>query len=123
MRFCKDHWQTCREAVSERGMDSLVSRDGQEAIDRTVGDLEGEDPKKTFDPLMSLNWHFTNEALRCGGLYVMGQNETGENESHYCPMCEFVKHSEGFDAKASIGTIADQMRDWAQSEGLIPRPS
>lgn len=113
----------CRDAVSERGMDSLVARDGQEAIDRTLGDLHGEDPKKTFDPLMSLHWHFTNEALRCGALYLMGPNESGENDGQYCPMCEFGKHVQGFEAKAAIGGIADQMRDWAQTEGLIPKPS
>jgi hypothetical protein len=123
MRFCKDHWQMCRDAVSERGMDALVARDGHEAIERAVGELNGEDTKKTFDPLMSLNWHFTNGALKYGGLYLMGQNETGENEGHYCPVCEFAKHYATFIPKHEIGKVADHMRDWCRSEGLIAKLS
>lgn len=87
------------------------------------GEIEGDDLKRTFDPLLSLNNHFTGDALRCGGLYLMDQNESGENDGHYCPICEFVKHSPGFDAKASIDGIADQMATWAREQNLLPRVS
>jgi hypothetical protein len=121
MKFCKEHWQLCRDAVDERGMSPLVAADGEEAMERTVEELQGG--KAKFDPLMSLHWHWTNSALRNGGLYLMGQNETGENEGHYCPVCEFAKHMAGFDAKSAIGGIADQMAEHCRAEGLIPRAS
>ena len=111
----------CRAAVDARGMSSLVSRSGQEAVTRMTDELQGEDSKATFDPLMPLHNHFWGEALRCGGLYIMGQNETGENEGHYCPVCEFVKHSPGFSAEESIGSITDQMLSWAREQALIPK--
>lgn len=101
-------------------MSCLVSRDGKDATEKMVSELQGGDAKTTFDPLLSLNSHFSAEALRCGGLYIMGQNDTGENDGHICPVCEFVKHAKGFDAKEAIGNIADQMAEWARSEGMIP---
>lgn len=102
-------------------MTSLVAADGEEAAERTVDELEGRPAK--FDPLMSMNWHWTGNAMRCGGLYLMAQNETGENDGHYCPVCEFVKHSEGFDAKREIEAVADQMAAHCRAEGLIPKIS
>lgn len=123
MKFCQEHWSLCRKAVDDRGMSSLVARDGQAALDNVVAELQGDDAKKTFDPLMSLHWHFVNEALRCGGLYVMGDDPSGKNEGHYCPLCEFASNSHGFIAEEAIGNIANQMADWARSEGLIPAVS
>jgi len=120
MKFCMDHWNLCRAAVDDRGMTPLVAADGAEAIERTVEELNGGTPK--FDPLMSMHWHWTNSALEAGGLYLMGQNDTGENEGHFCPVCEFVKHSEGFDAKEAIGSVADQIAEYCRAEGLIPKP-
>lgn len=112
-----------RDAVETRGLSSLVAKDGQEAIERTVDELEGGDHKKNFDPLMSMHWHFTNEAIRCGGLYLMGESDSAENDRQYCPVCEFVKHQRDFDPKQRIETVADQMAKWARSEGLIPQKS
>nr|WP_295465163.1 hypothetical protein [Mesorhizobium sp.] len=104
-------------------MSGLVARDGEQAHENIVEELQGGSPP--FDPLMSMNWHWTNEALRCGGLYLMAVDAEANpaNDGHYCPICEFVKHLEGFDAPASIGTIADQMAAHARSEGLIPSVS
>lgn len=119
MRICKDHWSLCRKAVEDRGMGSLVSRGGEEAIERMKAELAGARPEETFDPLMSLNAHFSSEAMRCGGLYLMTKNETGDNDGHFCPICEFEKHLDGFDAETSIGEIADQMVTWARGQGLL----
>lgn len=120
MRICPSHWTMCREAVEQRGLSSLVARDGEQAMERMVGELKGEDVKETFDPLMSLHWHFTNDALRCGGLYLLGLTDAGEP---YCPICEFEKNAKGFVASEAIGDVADQMASWARSEGLIPPAS
>ena len=72
---------------------------------------------------MSMNWHFTNEALRCGGLYLMTVDPVAnpQNEGHFCPVCEFVKHSEGFVASEAIGSVADQMLAHSREQGLLPK--
>ena len=118
MRICKEHWAMCREAIDERGMSDLGAKSGEEAAADMVAELNGEDAK--FDPLMSMNNHWSSEALRAGGLYLMGETENGENDGHYCPICEFEKNAEGFEAKPAIGMIADQMRQYACEAGLIP---
>lgn len=121
MRFCKDHWDLCRKTVDDFGLGGLVAKDGETALENIVDELKGNTPK--FDPLMSMHWHWTNEALRCGGLYLMGQNKTGVNDGQYCPMCEFEKNVPDFDAKESVEAVAKQMAEWARTEGLIPKVS
>lgn len=121
MKMCMPHWEMCREAVTDRGMYGLVLKSGKAAVDNIVEELQGGEP--AFDPLMSLNNHFWGEALRCGGLYLMGQNETGENGGHYCPICELEKNSRAYIAKEAIGSIADQMRDHAIKQKMIPEAS
>jgi hypothetical protein len=120
MKICKQHWQLMRDAIEARGMSSLVAKDGETAMENEVKALEGDAPD--FDPLMSMHWHYSNEALRYGGLYLMfvSEEENPDNEGHYCPVCEFEKHSEGFVAVESIGRIADQMREYAIEQKLIP---
>ena len=118
MKICQKHWDMCRAAVADRGLGDLVAKSGSEAANDAMAELRGEESK--FDPLMSMHWHWTNEALRCGGLYLMSKNETGENDGEYCPICEFEKHASGFVANDAIGMVADQMQVHARSEGLIP---
>lgn len=119
MRICEAHWAMMRTAVEDRGMMGLVAKDGEAALENTVADLQQEpDPKhQRFDPLMSLHWHFTNNALRCGGLYLMTAKEDG---TEYCPVCEFEKNMRGFIAKPEIEKVADQMQAWCRTEGLLP---
>lgn len=132
MKMCQPHWDTMRAAIVDRGLDGLVAKSGEAAVDAQVRQLEEaqrtgsvseQTTKETFDPLMSMHWHFSNEALRCGGLYLMTQRADGDNDGHYCPLCEFEKNAAGFAAKEEIGTVADQMRDYCIEQGLIARPS
>ena len=124
MRICKAHWDTCRAAIDERGMSGLVAKDGKQAVEDALADFNGEpDPKnERFDPLMSMHWHWTNEALRAGGLYLTAVDAEArpENEGHFCPICEFEKHARDFDAPRHIGIIADQMLEHAREKGLVP---
>ncbi len=129
MKICADHWQLMRDAVDARGMSGLIAKDGETALENELAQLEAAkagdpEPHKAapFDPLMSLHWHFTNEALRCGGLYLMTPNPDRE-DGQFCPVCEFVKNSEGFVAVEEIGSIADQMAAHCRAEGLIPKVS
>lgn len=132
MKMCQPHWDTMRASIEEKGLSGLIAKSGEAAMDNQVRQLEEaqreggvseQTTKETFDPLMSMHWHFSNEALRLGGLYLMAQREDGQNEGHYCPLCEFEKNAPGFVATEEIGTVAGQMRDWCVEQGLIARPS
>lgn len=123
MRVCQKHWAVMRKAIDDRGMSGLVDKDGHAAMDRMVSELNGEPQGDDFDPLMSMNWHWHGQALAAGGLYLMTKHDGTENDGHYCPICEFEKHSAGFDAERDIGVVADQMRAHAMGRGLIPSVS
>jgi len=127
MQICKDHWAMMRQAIDEKGMSSLIAKDGSTAIENEVAQLEAAknghpEPHKAapFDPLMSMNWYWANSALECGGLAVLMAKEDG---SPRCPLCEFVSNVPGFVAKSEIENVAKQMQAYCYDEGLIPRPS
>ena len=131
MKICKDHWQLMHDAVDSRGMTDLVAKSGEAVVEDQVRQLEeakatgtvsDKTTRDTFDPLMSMHWHFTNNALQYGGLYLMGQNPY-DSEGNYCPVCEFAKHYKEFDAKKEIGDVADQMRIYCIEQKLIASPS
>lgn len=134
MKICKEHWQLMRDAVESRGMFDLVAKSGEVAVDDQVRQLEEaqrtgsvseQTTKETFDPLMSMHWHWMNGAMSNGGLYLMTVDEqiNPNNEGHYCPVCEFAKHVEDFDAKVQIESVADQQRTYCIEQNLIARPS
>lgn len=132
MKICAEHWKMMREEIEQRGLTGLVAKSGEAALAAEVRQLEEakatgtiseRTTKETFDPLMSMHWHFTNNALECGGLYLMGSREDGKNDGEYCPVCEFEAHQEGFVAKDAVGAVADQMRVYCIEQGLIARPS
>ena len=123
MKMCSKHWEVCKEAVKSRGMWDLVARNGEEAAENLMTEAQGG--KAPFDPLMSMNNHWWGNALQNGGLYLMNLDLAAnpENEGHYCPLCEYEKHSKGFDAKAAVEQVADQMLQYCRSERLVPQPS
>lgn len=120
MRICPEHWEMIRASVRNHGMDALGAKSGEAAMERIVANLQGgKDAPSDFDPNMSHHWHWTNNALKAGGLYLMGQKEDG---TEYCPICEFVAHCPGgFDAKQEIDAISAQMQAWCREQGLIPK--
>jgi len=114
-----------RGAIEQRGLSGLVAKDGQTAIANEIAQLEAarsgdHEPQKAapFDPLMSMHWHYVNAALENGGLYLLGEGPA-ENDGHFCPICEFEKHSKGFSASEEIGSVADQIRKYCVAEKLI----
>lgn len=123
MQICKIHWDMMRQAVTDHGLDSLVHKDGKSAFENELKALEGQTP--AFDPLMQMNWFFSGEAIRCGGLYLMMLNEQDNpnNNGHYCPVCEFEKHQQDFIAADQITSLAKQMQEHAREQGLIPQLS
>lgn len=133
MKICKAHWQMMRDAVDARGMMGLVAKSGDAAMEDQVQQLEEaqatgsvseQTTRDTFDPLMSMHWHWMNGALRNGGLYLMGQNDAPDAEDrHYCPVCEYAKNVRDFSAEKEIGSVADQMREYCVEQELLAKPS
>jgi hypothetical protein len=121
MKPCSTHWAMMREAIEQYGLWPLVAKSGEAAMENAIADIQQEpDPNhERFDPLMSLHWHFMNNALRCGGFYLMGQTPDGANDGHYCPLCEAEKHQPGFVAKPGIDNVVQQIAAWCREQGLI----
>jgi hypothetical protein len=103
-----------RSAIEDRGLSGLVAKSGEEAAERIKTELEGG--QAAFDPLMSMNWHFSSAAIECGGL------TQGDDGKPRCPLCEFEKNTEGFDPKMEIEKVIDQMRVHCLEKGLISKP-
>jgi hypothetical protein len=121
MRFCQPHWDLARELVEKHGLMPLVAKDGQEAIERTVGELQGQSLVDTFDPLMGIHWHYANGALECGGLAMLTPKDDGTPR---CPVCEYVANMPDFDARTSMEqNVVMPMAEYARSEGLLPKAS
>lgn len=123
MKICADHWQMMRKAIDDRGMTGLVNQSGEAMLESQVAEIEGRATDKDFDPLMSMFWHWMNNALRSGGLWVMGEDPSGKNDGQYCPVCLFAEFQDDFVAEKSIGDVADQMRAYCIEKGLIPAAS
>lgn len=119
MRICKEHWQMMRDSIDEHGMTSLVAKSGEEAMENTLAEFQGQEAP--FDPLMSMHWHWTNSALHNGGLYLLGLDENGKE---YCPVCEFMTHLDSFvNPKKEIDDVSKEMVKYCREKGLIPRVS
>lgn len=121
MKMCQKHWDMCRKAIDDNGLTPLVPTDAETAFEKMIAPLEGTKPEDAFDPLMSMNWHYSNIALENGGLYLMTQTEDGSNDGHYCPMCEIEKHTTGFSCEESTDSVAKQMATWAREKELLPK--
>jgi hypothetical protein len=91
MKFCQPHWDRLKAEIRSHGVADFIARDGKEAMTQAVGQLKGErETRQNYDPLMSAHWMIVNRALESGGLYLMVQDEHGNER---CPLCELVKHA------------------------------
>ena len=126
MRFCEQHWRDLKQAIDDRGMVHLVSKDGQTAIETL---LEAPNDVKSFDPLLIATMEIYGTALRYGGAYLAIAKEDG---TRYCPLCELVVHkAEEAKKERNIDNIAkhwiDGCTDFVLKEarelGLMPKPS
>ncbi len=84
MKMCPTHWAALRKAIDERGLSGLVAGDGKKAHAAMVRELDGVPEPGDWDPLMSANWAIFSEALKCGGLAMMGVDEARKLR---CPLC------------------------------------
>lgn len=119
MNICTDHWEKLKQAIKDRGLWQLVSKDGEEATQCLTQDIEsGIAGKKMdpdyYDPLLSATWMIYTEALRRGGLYLM--------QEKYCPLCEVKKHLSmpEQDADAEwINSCCDSIKQYCEEEKLV----
>lgn len=125
MKFCKEHWQALRAAVQVRGMDHLVAKNGAQAVNDAVAQLQGTDSLENWDPLMAAYWAISGRVLQAVGLpLLMGD---------HCPLClvqqdyETIKQTPRFDpalhtdATSWINSCTDSMQQYARQHGLIPQ--
>lgn len=108
MKMCQTHWDELKVKVTAKGLFDFVCSNGSETYQRVLGELKGEpETRRNFDPLMSCNWMLFENALRGGGLYLMGQQEDG---SEYCPVCEAEKHNNTGWIDAAVNAVAEHMK-------------
>jgi hypothetical protein len=120
MRMCDVHWQMCKTVVALYGLESLVCVSQADLQDRLIREAErGPDPT-TFDPLLALSNYLYAEALRRRGPQVLSRNLKGDNDGHYCPLCELAKTDTDFVSRTVVEQVVAQMADWARSVNLIP---
>lgn len=79
-KWCQPHWDMLREGVEEQGLSDLVSANGEIAVMKTAGELQGADDLSTFDPLMRCFWMIENRILDLAGLAAM-------HPDFGCPIC------------------------------------
>jgi hypothetical protein len=120
MKICERHHIMCEEAINNSGLAPLAAKSRLDAEQRVSAFVDGGLSLAAFEPFISLSDHWFNQALRCGGVGLLCANPTGENDGHYCPICEFEKHSEDFDAMGEITAVAQEMATWARQHHLIP---
>lgn len=86
-RWCQPHWDMMREEVKARGMEPLVSGNGEIAAMKMVGELKeglagNEEQREDFDPLLRVFWMIENRTIEMIGLVSMTRD-------FGCPICFF----------------------------------
>lgn len=117
MKICQAHWDALRAAIDERGLSHLIAADGRKPAEAIVRELEGHPEPRDWDPLMSANWAIHSQALQCGGLYLMGEDENGRE---YCPLCEAEKRGGEGTANEWVNGCSDAMLAHAREMKLVP---
>ncbi len=118
MRICPEHWKELRSAIDDRGLSGLIAGSGEKATAAMLRQIAGAEEPSDFDPLMNANWGIMNAALECGGLYLVGEDQTG---SQYCPLCEVEKHAGEGTAAEWIRGCCDAQLEAARELGLAPK--
>jgi len=124
MNICQRHWEDLRKKVDERGMSHLVSSNGEEAMARTLAQLNNEDTSDDWDPLMAAFFAIGQWALNRMGLAVL--------QPGFCPLCQVQRSFENVkllpefdpeqhkDAEWWMNNCMDAMLDHARECGLVP---
>lgn len=110
MKMCQPHWDAIRKEVERSGLSHLVAKDGRQAMDNMVAEIEGRE--SDFDPLMAANWAIFSAYLQDVGLGAM----VGE----VCPLCKVEEHRAGLAENWIKGSVDDQYK-YAELHNLLER--
>lgn len=123
MNLCQAHWDRLCAAISARGLDSLVSKSGEEIHAKVTTELTQPDvdKRRTFDPLMGASFAIINNALSNtpAGLALL---QPGEDGKPPCPLCYINKaRHEAAQAARAAGQEWGRADDQAFYDGWIER--
>ena len=113
MRMCMPHWNALKAAISLRGLDSLVAKDGKEVVKRMISDK--------FEPLMFAHNMIIMRCIDEIGLHLLTPKD---DSSDYCPLCA-IKHDPEKCCEPNCTWIegaSDAVLIEAQKRGLIKKP-
>jgi len=119
MRFCMEHWDRLKKAIEDRGLNHLIAKDGEAAMDSTVRQLKGQDDASDLDPLMSATMGIYSAFVRDIGLAAMGVDENG---NELCPLCGVKRQRDDLDENWIQGAATDSL-DQARYLKLMPEAS
>lgn len=98
MKFCQNHWDKLRAAITDRGLFHLVSGSGMEAVEKLVDSAITQQTNiQNFDPLMAAHNMIYSNALSRVGFSLMALNDDGTQK---CPICIVGSHCAGCEAIA-----------------------
>lgn len=85
MQHCQEHWDKLRKGLEDRGLSSLISKNGEAVAKNLIERRTQGDTKDTYDPLMDIFFmHF--------GKAVEMFNTTALTEEFGCPICYSIKY-------------------------------
>jgi len=88
MKFCQPHWDQLREELKKQGLYFMVSKSGEEVVNRFV--KEGDGQAVAPDPLMEAHNMILQRGLQFLP-HIIGSNPD-DTEGHYCALCEANKY-------------------------------
>lgn len=127
MKFCTTHWESLRQAITDRGLDRFVSPDGEELARRLADESQGNPERSNFDPLMGAHNAILSNALRIVGVDIIMPSHDG---SHRCPLCfvgeqealavmEYGRENVALRTDSWIDRATIDMLDQAKALGLV----
>jgi len=112
--FCQQHWDELKAAIEARDLMQFVAKDGKQAMENMVRDLEGQNTVVDYEPLLGSDFCMSNVAMSFYGLRMMAVEE-GE-EKPPCPVCMMQKMP--WIEWVASGALAEAIR-----RGLIADPN
>lgn len=117
MKFCQDHWDRLRAALTDRGLDGLIAKGGVRAARNLKSEIEDGPSITNFDPLMGAHNTILNNALsnmpRGAALAMMTAPDDAPVEQR-CPLCvlnaNVPNQPEPNSFDVWIGRAADDMK-------------
>lgn len=92
MRFCAPHWEQLRQAIKDRGLDSLVADSGEKAARNLVSEGAEGATVDNFDPLMGAHNAIVSRAMteirdKYSQNPMMLFADPDEHPEWACPIC------------------------------------